>query len=157
MQPAPVFGKRSAAPSRGAVRAAPAAREEQESEVRPRAVPRSFRAALLAGLVVGCCLAGLDATQAGATLHALSHGALSIEAAPRMLPLVIALALYGGARAAATSLLVAHAVLRRLAQAGFLDASLATHGLAFDVAASLGAGFLYRVFAGAALVEAETR
>ena len=192
MQPAPTFGRRSAPVGRVRT-AAPspaasaqdhaaffaAARAEIEDTPRERAVPRSFRAALLAGLVVGCCLAGLDVTRANETLHALSDGLLSSDAAPRLVPVVILLGLYGGARAAATSLLVAHAILRRIgltghlayaaggaivasalslvtaavAQAGWFDSGLLpSHGLAIDVAAGAGAGFFYRVFAGAAPV-----
>ena len=140
-------------------------------------MPRSFRAALLAGLVVGCCLAGIDATRAGETLRALSGGLLSAETVPRLVPLVILLGLWGGARAAATSLLVAHAVLRRLrlthhlayaaggaavaaavslvaaavAQSGLVGAeTVPSHGFALDALAGAGAGFFYRIFAGAA-------
>ncbi len=193
MQPAPTFGRRSAPvrASRMATPSAPApaaidqagffaaARAETEETPRDRAVPRSFRAALLAGLVVGCCLAGIDATHAGDTLRTLSGGLLPADAAPRLVPVVILLGLLGGARAAATSLLVSHAVLRRLgltghlayaaggavvaagfsllaaawAQTGFFGSdTLPTHGLALDIAAGAGAGFFYRVFAGAAPV-----
>ena len=191
MQPAPTFGRRSApvratrtTASQAPVSASPdhaaffaTARTETDESPRQRAVPRSFRAALLAGLVVGCCLAGLDATRAGDTLRALSRGLLSSDAAPRLVPIVIMLGLLGGARAAATSLLVAHAILRRLgltthlayaaggavvaaafsfatsavAQSGLVGAeTLPTHGLALDIAAGAGTGFFYRVFAGAA-------
>ena len=191
MQPAPVFGKRSA-PRFTPARAVPepdhaaffaAARAETTEATRERAVPRSFRAALLAGLVVGCCLAGLDATHAGETLRALTVGLVSAETAPKLVPVVILLGLWGGARAAATSLLVAHAVLRRcgltthlayaaggamvaaavslaglaLAQTGLVGAeALPSHGLALDALAGAGAGFFYRVFAGAAPIS-ETR
>ena len=187
MQPAPVFGKRSA-PRPAPPRVAPptdhaaffaAARADAADEAPARVVPRSFRAALLAGLVVGCCLAGLDATRAGETLRALSGGLVSAEDAPRLVPVVILVGLLGGARAAATSLLVAHAVLRRLglthhlayvaggamvaaafsiaaaalSQTGLVDAeALPSHGLALDALAGAGAGFFYRVFAGAAPV-----
>lgn len=193
MQPAPTFGRRSA-PARASRPVAPkapaaatidhaaffaAARAETEETPRARTVPRSFRAALLAGLAVGCCLGGIDATRAGDTLRTLSSGLLPADAAPRLVPVVILLGLLGGARAAATSLLVSHAVLRRLgltahlayaaggafvaaafsllavawAQTGFVGSdTLPTHGLALDIAAGAGAGFFYRVFAGAAPV-----
>ncbi len=191
MQPAPTFGRRSApvkatravapatpvalAPAHAAIFAA--ARAEIEEAPQQRAVPRSFRAALLAGLVVGCCLAGLDVTRAGETLRTLSAGMLPDDAAPRLVPVIVLLGLFGGARAAATSLLIAHAVLRRcgltthlayaiggamvaaafsslaaaVAQIGLAE-TLPTHGLALDIAAGAGAGFFYRVFAGAAPV-----
>jgi|GEM_PF-2492118 len=196
MQPAPVFGKRSrAAVRQGPARAATApaapdhaavfatARAEVADAPRDVAVPRSFRAALLAGLVVGCCLAGVDATRSGETLRALSGGLLSATDAPRLAPLILVLALYGGARAAATSLLLAHAVLRRvgltghlsyalgsaavavalsalavaLVQSGVIEGSLVpTHGLSIDAAAGGGAGFFYRVFAGARPADGST-
>lgn len=188
MQQAPVFGKRSLSPSQAAPRAvaaAPApehaaifaaARAEQAEDERSRVVPRSLRAATLAGLVVGCCLAGLDAMRAGDTLRALSHGLLSGDATPPLVPVVVALGLYGGARTAAIVLIVAHAALRHLEmtshaayaaaggavalafstlsvaaqQAGLVDAALlSSHGPALDAAAGIGAGFLYRVLAGA--------
>ena len=189
MQPAPTFGRRPA-PTRASrtVAPAPAAsvtrdqaaafaaiRSEAVEDASEREVPRSFRAALLAGLVVGCCLAGLDVTKAGETLRALSSGLLTSDATPRLVPVVVVLGLLGGARAAATSLLIAHAGLRRLgltthlayavggaavvgalsyftaalAQAGLFDAGLLpSHALAIDVAAGAGTGFFYRVFAG---------
>ncbi len=187
MQPAPVFGKRSAsrapAPARTVAVATSdhaaffaAARAETETDTRELAVPRSFRAALLAGLVVGCCLTGLDASHAGDALRALTGGLLAPSDARRLVPVMMALGLFGGAQAAATSLLVAHAVLRRvgltthlvyalaggavalavsalgavLARTGLVDGGLVTsHGLIIDAAAGAGAGFFYRVFAGA--------
>ena len=149
--------------------------ETVDEDGRPLAVPRSFRAAFLAGLVVGCCLAGLDATQADAAVRHLAG--LLPDGAPPLLPVVILLGLFGGARAAATNLLVSHWVLRRLGwtshvayaasggavaacvallieralQSGALETSMFQgHGIAIDVAAGAGAGFFYRVFAGAA-------
>ena len=142
-------------------------------------MPRSFRAAMLAGLVVGCCLAGLDVTHTSETLRSLSGGVLPDDAAPRLVPVIILLGLLGGARAAATSLLLAHAVLRRgrltshlayaaggagmaaafsfvtvaAVQSGLVGAeTMPTHGIALDIVAGAGAGFFYRVFAGAAPV-----
>ncbi|MCX8255212.1 membrane protein of unknown function [Beijerinckiaceae bacterium RH CH11] len=190
MQPAPTFGRRSA-PTRAPRRDVPAAtaavvppdhaavfaaiRSDTIEEPTERVVPRSFRAAFLAGLVVGCCLAGLDVTNAGETLRALTSGLLPGDATPKLVPVVVLLGLAGGARAAATSLLLAHGMLRRLAlthhvayalggaavagalsyltalvaQTGLLDAGLLpSHGLAIDTAAGAGAGFFYRVFAG---------
>ena len=184
----PVFGKRQA--PRATVRApavvpispdhaaffAVARREVGEADTRPPVVPRSFRAAILAGLVVGCCLAGLEATEAGDTLRHVSNNLLTGAAAARLLPVAILLGLLGGAQAASTSLLLAHGLLRRLGwsghaayalaggamagvlcgldlalgQTGLVDtAMLPTHGLAVDVVAGAGAGFFYRIFAGA--------
>lgn len=186
--PAPSFGKRNAPrrvpPAASGVPAiAPAHAaffaqlrvESRDDDERPRVVPRSFRAALLAGLVVGFCLAGLDATQADTTLRHVAG--LVPGGAPKLLPVVILFGLLGGARAAATNLLVSHWLLRRLgwsghiayaagggavaagvalvvqglAGSGFVEPSLLHgHGVALDVAAGVGAGFFYRVFAGAA-------
>ena len=156
--------------------------EAEAVETRPLVVPRSFRAAILAGLVVGCCLAGLDATRAGDMLRDLpgaAVGASPLGDPVKLLPVFLILGLLGGARAAATNLLVAHWLLRRagwthhlayalagaivaagvagLAQAiaftGLMDsAGLRGHGLLLDMAAGAGAGFFYRVFAGAASV-----
>ena len=149
--------------------------ETYDNDERPVAVPRSVRAALLAGLVVGFCLAGLDATRADATLRRLAG--LVPGGAPQMLPVVILLGLFGGARAAAANLLFSHWLLRRMGWSGHLAytvgggmvaACVATltrgliddgliepdmlrgHGWAVDVAAGAGAGFFYRVFAGSA-------
>ena len=183
----PSFGKRNAPrPARSAIAVAAPAPEHaaffaevradiRDDDQRPVAVPRSFRAALLAGLVVGSCLAGLDATKADMTLRHL--GALMPGAAPRMLPMVILFGLFEGARAAAANLLGAHWVLRRIGWSGhfayavgggvvaagvatltqgLIDQGLIepemlrTNGLGLDIAAGAGAGFFYRVFAGSA-------
>lgn len=186
----PVFGKRGAPhaprprtiaaptpiPSPRAQAVFEAARRElaDDEEARPRVVPRSFLAAMLAGLVVALALAGLDVTRADATLHRLA-GETGADTS-RWLPMLLLTALVGGARAGATSLLLAHAALRRLGHSGHLAyalaggmvaaalsavslaaigaglidaASLPGHGLEIDAAAGAAAGALYRMFAGA--------
>lgn len=131
-------------------------------------VPRSLRAAVLAGIVVGCGLAGLDATEKLAALHSLGD-ALPGQAELRLLlPALMLLAIVGGGRSAATSLLVAHNVLTRMRQTGHLAYALGggvasvlfaglfllvlghapEHGIAIDVLAGAAGGFFYRVFAG---------
>ena len=184
------FGKRNRAspaprPTPAAASAAPppavadhaaffaAARHEVEApDTRPKIVPRSFRAALLAGLVVAFCLAGLDITKAAALDPALdpllqmSGLAGSIGQA---LPYMIALSLLSGARTAATTLLIAHRLLAWGGQSSHLayaagGAAVAalwtvlifvllhhapTHGWILDIVAGAGAGFFYRMFAGA--------
>ena len=154
--------------------------EAEATEGARRVVPRSFRAALLAGLVVGCGLAGLDATRNGDMLRHLSD--LAGDGGPigdprRLLPVLLVLGLLGGARAAAANLLVAHWVLRRvgwthpladagagavvaavvaallqqIVAAGLIDPTTApSHGLAIDIAAGAAAGVFYRIFAGTA-------
>ncbi len=179
--PRPPVGREAPSPTSAAVAPDHAAffarlrAETVDEDSRPLAVPRSFRAALLAGLVVGCCLAGLDATQADATLRRIAG--LVPGGAPRLLPVVILLGLFGGARAAATNLLLSHWVLRRLGwtshvayaafggavaalialltegvlQSGLMQSSLSQgHGFGVEIATGAGAGFFYRVFAGAA-------
>lgn len=186
----PVFGKRGSPTSRAPAAApvvAPAAldpaaffaearREIADADSRLLVVPRSFRAAILAGLVIGCCLAGLDVTRADDTLRHLSGGLLGGTDTSRFLPIVILLGLAGGARAAATNLLVSHSLLRcagwtshiayacgggalaaglswlalTLIQTGLVDGSmLPSRGVAVDAVSGAGAGFFYRVFAGA--------
>ena len=147
----------------------------EEHDISRRVVPRSFRAALLAGLVVAFCLAGLDITRAAAVDPALDpllkmsglHGNVG-----QALPYMIALSLLSGARTAATTLLIAHRLLAwsgrsshlAYATGGAVTAALwaalvvvllrhtPTHGWLLDVAAGGGAGFFYRMFAGAARV-----
>ena len=131
-------------------------------------VPRSLRAGLLAGLVVACALAGLDATEKVAAMHGLTDAMPDQPAVRLLVPALILLAVIGGGRAAATSLLLAHGALRRAGQtshvayaAGGAAAALAvaaamqlllgsapTHGFAVEVAAGAAGGFFYRVFAG---------
>ena len=131
-------------------------------------VPRSLRAAILAGIVVACGLAGLDATQKIATLRGLTE-AMSDQPQVRLLgPALILLAVLGGGRSAATSLLLAHGALKRAGQTGHLAYALGgaaaaavfaaalmlvlgqapAHGFAVDILAGAAGGFFYRVFAG---------
>ena len=151
--------------------------EASEDDARPVVVPRSARAAFLAGLVVGFCLAGLDATRANAMLTDL--GGVVPGGAPRMLPVIILLGLLGGARAAAATVLCSHWVLRRMRWSGHLayalgggtvaagvaaltwqlaryglaePATLQGHGWPGNIAAGAAAGFFYRVFAGSVRV-----
>ena len=132
-RPAPPGGGAAAAPlatspEQRAVFAAAAREREPDADRRP-AVPRSFKAAFLAGLVVGCGLAGFDVTGAAglARLHALT-GALSgplgvpldtgVLAPTLLVPATILLGLLGGARAAAMSVLPVHWVLARAGWTG---------------------------------------
>lgn len=131
-------------------------------------VPRSLRAALLAGIVVACGLAGLDATEKIATLRGLAEAMPDPTELRYLAPALILLAVLGGGRSAATSLLLAHGALRRLGQTGHLAYALGggvaaalaaaalmlvlglspAHGFAVDILAGAAAGFFYRVFAG---------
>ncbi len=143
---------------------------------RQAAVPRSFKAAFLAGLVVGCGLAGFDATgTAGfARLHAVTVDLdLPVDAGvlpPALLvPTIMLLGLLAGARAAAMTVLPVHWLLAKVdatghgayAAGGAGGSALVAgalllilghppaHGWAVEVAAGAACGVLYRVFAGA--------
>jgi hypothetical protein len=195
-RPAKPFGRRNAAPAGPApgLAATPAAAlsyplippaEDDEAElpmpVTPGVVPRSFRAAILAGLVVGCALAGFDTGQ-GPRIDAALKPFLELDGVAEFLaktgfsthpgaqatPYLIAFSLIGGARLAATTLLIAHRLLHWLGQTGFGAYALASgsvsaaytalflilgdvppaHGWAVDIAAGAGAGLLYRMLAG---------
>ena len=138
-------------------------------------VPRSFKAAFLAGLVVGCALAGFDVTAAGSPVAssplAMIAGALGtpIDTSPLDLtPVKILLGLFGGARMAATTILVVQSLLNwadlssRAAYAAggaMVSAALAAvmfvamghppaHGWIIELVAGAACGLLYRVFAG---------
>ncbi len=177
-RPAQTFGRRRPAPprpvppvfSRASIPAAPAGEPETVEQDAP-VVPRSMRAALLAGLAVGFCLAGLDVTHAGALDPALQvalQGAGLGDVAQRALPYTIALSLLAGGRAAATTLLIAHFLLARARVTGFAAYAAAgggvaagaaalmlalghppAHGWGLEVAGGAAAGALYRLFAGA--------
>ena len=177
------FGKRNrAAPAATPARLAPsrvapepdrravfaAATVEAEADAPARAVPHSLRAAVLAGIVVACGLAGLDATQKIAALRGLTE-AMPDQSEVRLLgPALILLAVLGGGRSAATSLLLAHGALDRAGRTGHLAYALGgaaaaaafaaalvlvlgrapAHGFAIDILAGAAGGFFYRVFAG---------
>ncbi len=148
-----------------------AARVETEADA-PAAglveVPRSLRAAILAGIVVACGLAGLDATQKIAALRDLTEAMPDQPQVRLLAPALILLAVLGGGRSAATSLLLAHGVLKRTGQTGQMAYALGgaaaaaafaaalmlvlgqapAHGFAVDILAGAAGGFFYRVFAG---------
>ena len=131
-------------------------------------VPRSLRAAILAGIVVACGLAGLDATAKIAALRGVTEAMPDTPGIRLLAPALILLAVLGGGRSAATSLLLAHGALRRMGQTGHLAYALAggvaaaaaaaalmlvlgfppAHGFVVDILAGAAAGFFYRVFAG---------
>ena len=184
---APPFGKRNRAPvAAGVVRPAPPppaadanahravfeAWRAEEAGPEPSAaseVPRSLRAAVLAGIVVACGLAGLDATERIAALRGITEAIPGRPEVPLLVPALVLLAVIGGGRSAATSLLVAHSVLSRAGRTGHLAYTLGgaaaaaalaaalllalgqapAHGFAVDVLAGAAGGFFYRVFAGA--------
>lgn len=141
----------------------------------PRVVPRSFVAAFLAGIIVGCCLVGLDIAGvkgAAASGKAMIDLSALLGEAPAagggLSPSVILLGVLGGGRAAATSLLIGRELLARLGLtshaayiAGCAAAALAfagamsfvtglppSHGWLIDGLAGGGAGLFYRIFAG---------
>ena len=148
--------------------AAALAENDEAAPDRRVEVPRSLRAAVLAGIVVACGLAGLDATEKIAALHGLSEAMPDRPEVQLLAPALILLAVLGGGRSAATSLLLAHGALKRLGQTGHMAYALGggmaaaafaaalmlvlgqtpAHGFAIDVLAGVAGGFFYRVFAG---------
>jgi hypothetical protein len=194
-KPAPTFGKRGRP---AAVRAAPSPRnvpavfETSESDVPPSvlaaslmppalapesaerragAVPTSWRAGLLAGLVVSLMQAGMVIVEAKAQSASLAGLATMTGVSPQdMLLLVVAGSLLDGAQTTGFTVLTAHKALKRLAVTGHAAYALGgaaaaavyavgalllgfgapAHGWAIALATGLGAGFFYRVFAGAA-------
>lgn len=145
----------------------------------PRQVPRSFRAAILAGLVTGCFLTGLDLGQPAAAGPALQPlltsaglGGLDAGLDGPAQPYLIALSLVAGGRAAASALLIAHRVLAAMKETSLIAYALSgtainlviagvlqlaagappSHGWPAEMAAGALAGFFYRVFAGAKFV-----
>lgn len=148
----------------------PAAEGGEITAKRPRAkkVAWSFRAAILAGLVVGLLNAAVNATS---ILSFGDYGGL-IDRVPlgqAKVPIAVMLAgagLWSGARASALALLFAHSLLSRSARTSYLAyafaggaASLAygfivgalgfsDHpSLVMDVLSGVAAGFFYRLFA----------
>jgi hypothetical protein len=195
-KPAPTFGKRGRpAPAQATAppRPAPAVFETSESgvplsvlaaslmpcpanteAVERRAggtVPTSWRAGLLAGLVVSLMQAGTVIIEAKAQSASLSGLAAMTGVSPHtMLPLVVAGSLLDGAQTTGFTILTAHWVLKRFVVTGHVAYALGgaaaaavyavgalllgfgapAHGWAIELATGLGAGFFYRVFAGAA-------
>jgi hypothetical protein len=148
----------------------PADAEADERRAR-RTVPYSLRAGLLAGLVVSLMQAGLVIVAAKAQSASLAGLAAMTGVSPQdMLPLVVAGSLLDGAQATGFTVLTAHSVLKRFAVTGHAAYALGgaaaaavyavgalllgfgapAHGWAIELATGLGAGFFYRVFAGAA-------
>ncbi|MDR3461816.1 MAG: hypothetical protein P4L76_05830 [Beijerinckiaceae bacterium] len=143
-----------------------------------REVPRSFSAAILAGLVTGFFLVGLDIGQpvpADAALQPLLERAGIDDIAGRAQPYMIALSLLGGARAAASALLIAHRLLARVGQTSLAAYTLGgaginllcadlffavggippRHGWPVEIAAGAAAGLFYRLFAGTKRIDRE--
>ena len=181
-QPA-VFGKRNAPRSSrtkaadgasieaAAIFAAARAETTDAADARPSVVPRSFTAAFLAGLVVGCSLAGFDVTgRAGASRVATVAALFGTHVDTTALtPALVLLGLLGGARAGAITMMLVHTLLDRARHTGHAayamggaaaSACLASalwfgfahppaHGWLIECLAGGGAGFFYRVFAGA--------
>lgn len=144
-------------------------------EDRRLVVPRSFKAAFLAGLVVGCALAGFDvtaaetpATPAPFATIAAALGSPMDTSPMNLAPATILIGLFGGARIAATTMIVVHTLLNwadcssRTAYAiggaavsAAVSAALLValghppaHGWVIELAAGAAGGLLYRVFAG---------
>ena len=133
-------------------------------------VPRSWRAAILAGAAVSCLNAGfviLKAKNGSAEMGAMLQMAGVDEA--RSLPILLAASLWTGSEAAATTVLFAHSGLKRIGQSSILAYALAgaavtgiftaltqalgmgggEYGWPIEIATGAAAGFFYRVFAGA--------
>ena len=133
------------------------------------AVPKSWRAGMLAGLVVSFLQAGTivvgsnaDATLAGAA------SLLGIDA-QMAVPLVIAGSLLNSAQTIAFTIFISHRLLRHYALTGLVAYALGgavaaavcaaawlalglgapEHGWTIEIASGLAAGFFYRLFAGA--------
>jgi hypothetical protein len=125
----------------------------------------SFRAAVLAGLVAGLLSAAVKATSVldlGGILGQIPLGEAKV-------PFAVALAaagLWGGARASALALLVAHTLLSRIGQTSYFFYAAASGGASLacgliaavlgfadyqaavaDTAVGAAAGFFYRLFA----------
>lgn len=145
------------------------------SQSRVKSVGWSFRAAVLAGLIVSLVNAAAQATRFSSfgSLEKLPFGSallgqISIGEATVPLTLLAALAgLWSGARASALALLFAHKILARLGHtslmayslggaaaclayallAGLLGGAMTPVSIAMEALSGLGAGFFYRLFA----------
>lgn len=139
---------------------------KEKPERGPVTVPKSWRAALLAGLVVACLHAGLDIgtnIALGQRLGAVTLGGRSVS----LVPLIILGSLWSGAESSAFSLFIVRAILSGLAMThpiayalcggvfalayAYLAQALGLGDLSSlpaDIATGLACGFFYRVFAG---------
>lgn len=182
-QPIP-FGRRGApAPARAPVAApspAPAETDAFFATVRaeveaaeaggPVTVRSSKGAALIAGLVTGCALAGFNLAGPNGPPHVkLPAGLPQLDLqSPQLLVAFLFLSLFGAARVTAFSIFIAHRVMKRLAKtdplsyalgggavavasAGLFWLLLGTppdHGWAVEILSGAGAAALYRILAG---------
>lgn len=182
-QPLP-FGRRGAAPLARAPVAPPspapaetatffaAVRAEMRAEeaARPLEVRRSKTAALIAGLVTGCALAGFNlAGPHGAPHVTLPRGLPQVEIhSPQLAFAFIVLSLLGAARVTAFSIFIAHWVAKRLGKTDVFSYALGggavaavggglfwlllgmspDHGWAVEILSGTGAAALYRILAG---------
>jgi len=130
-------------------------------------VPRSFRAALLAGLIVACLNAAANATFAASATRDLGMFSFGSANVPVLVALLLG-ALWSGARTSAACLLIAHRLLAAwgrtspayyvlgggVAAVGLallthvLDGGMTPTVLAMDAFSGMVAGFFYRLFAG---------
>jgi hypothetical protein len=130
------------------------------------AVPRSFRAALLAGLCVGFFNATLNMTEVSAVGEkiALILGQTTLP----LTAIALVIGIWSGARTTALTLLVTHRILAYLgwtkpvayalgggavaalfgAVMQVLGGGLSHHDFGVEFISGLGAGFFYRLFAG---------
>jgi hypothetical protein len=134
-------------------------------------VPRSWRAGILAGLLVSAMQAGFVIIKAKTGADPTTAGLLQMAGVDpdKALPLLLAGSLLSGAQATASTILFAHWALRRLNNASFIAYGIGggiaagalayaaqalglaemEHGLALEIATGAAAGFFYRMFAGA--------
>ncbi len=130
-------------------------------------VPRSFRAAILAGFIVAILNAAANATFAAEAQASLSHFSFGSANVPIVVALLFA-ALWSGARTSALCLLVAHRLLAAMARVSPISYAIAGGGIALafallmqafgnapgpggfgmEVVSGMGAGLFYRLFAG---------
>lgn len=130
-------------------------------------VRRSFRAAILAGLIVAVLNAAANATFAASATAGLNDFSLGSAQVPVAAALVIG-ALWSGGSNSAICLLVAHRLLARLGRTSYVDYVLGSaasasalalimfalgsdfrpSGLGIEIFSGMAAGFFYRLFAG---------
>ncbi|MDP1909835.1 MAG: hypothetical protein Q8K85_16165, partial [Hyphomicrobium sp.] len=141
---------------------------ESASQIRrPGKVRRSFRAAILAGLVVAVLNAAANATFAADAMAGLHDFALGSAQVPVAAALIFG-ALWSGGSSSATCLLVAHRLLARMGRTSYGDyvlgggvvgliLSLITfalgsgqgpRGFALAAVSGMVTGYFYRLFAG---------